>query len=257
MSYKFKFCVILVMMMSMALMYGGSASTVNLRPSLRKVNSALEPIRIRKQQQTMISNARFTTPPTSLRSTSSSFVNSGLLRSEVDKFIHSIARSSYGGALSTECSVALSTEALRWLFGVAAVVLMLSKHTAINKSFLVPLLALEAPGDVFSWIRGDYGLWTAFLVFLVRLFYYIPGELELPFLFVLLVIIAPYQATNLRGTQAGMVISMAASAYLIYQHVTKTGGIKKAFDQGVVVPTIAAVFLICVPLVFFIQGFIF
>jgi hypothetical protein len=120
-SYKFKFCVILVMMMSMALMYGGSASTVNLRPSLRKVNSTLDLIRIRKQQQTMISNACFTTPPTSLRSTSSSFMNSGLLRSEVDKFIHSIARSSYGGALSIECSVSLSTEALRWLFGVAAV----------------------------------------------------------------------------------------------------------------------------------------
>jgi hypothetical protein len=44
-----------------------------------------------------------------------------LLRSEVDKFIHSIERSNYGGALSTECSVSLSTEALRWLFGVAAV----------------------------------------------------------------------------------------------------------------------------------------
>jgi len=66
------------------------------------------------------------------------------------------------------------------------------------------------------------------------------GELELPFLFVLLVIIAPYQAMNLRGTQSRMVISIAASAYLIYQHVTSAGGIRKAFDQGVVVPTIAA-----------------
>ena len=54
-----------------------------------------------------------------------------LLRSEVDKFIYSIARSSCGGALSTKCSVALSTEALRWRFGVAVVVLMLSKHTAL------------------------------------------------------------------------------------------------------------------------------
>lgn len=245
-------------MMSMALMHGGSASAVNLGPSICKVKSALNPIRrTPKQQQKMISNARFTTPPTSLRSTSSSFMNSGLLRSEVDKFIHSIPRSSCGGALSTECSVALSTEALRWLFGVAAVVLMLSKHTALDKSFLVPLLALEAPGDVISWIRADYGLWTAFLVFLVRLFYYIPGELELPFLFVLLVIIAPYQALNLRGTQAGMVISIAASAYLIYQHVTRTGGIKKVFDQGVVVPTIAAACLIIVPFIFLVKGYIF
>lgn len=111
------------------------------------------------------------------------------------------------------------------------------------------------------------------------------GELELPFLFVLLVIIAPYQAMNLRqvvvflnkwlnwclemwmvvygmllicrGTQAGIVISIAASAYLIYQHVTRTGGIKKAFDQGVVVPTIAAACLICVPFLFPVKGYIF
>lgn len=245
-------------MMNMALMYGGSVSAVNPRPSLCKVNSVLDPIRrIRKQPQKMISNAGFTTPPISLRSNSSSFMNSGLLRLEVNKFTDNIPRSSHGGALSSECSVAVSTEALRWLFGVAAVVLMLSKHTAMNKSFLVPLLALEAPGEVISWIRGDYGLWTAFLVFLVRLFYYIPGELELPFLFVLLVIIAPFQATNLRGTQAGMVISIAASAYLIYQHLTRTGGLKKAFDEGVVVPTVAVACLIIVPCVFLIKGFIF
>ena len=113
----------------------------------------------------------------------------------------------------------------------------------------------------------------------------VTGELELPFLFVLLVIIAPYKAMNLmqvvvflnkwlnwclemwmvvygmllvcRGTQAGMVFSIAASAYLIYQHVTRTGGIKKAFYQGVVVPTIAVACLICVPFIFLIKGYIF
>ena len=78
--------------------HGGSASAVNLRPSLCQIDFLL---------------------------------NSGLLRSKVDKFIYSIARSSCGGALSTECSVALSTEALRWRFDVAVVVLMLSKHTAL------------------------------------------------------------------------------------------------------------------------------
>ena len=119
---SYKFCAILVKMMSMALMYGGSVSAVNLRPSLCKVNSVLDPIRrIRKQPQKMISNAGFTTPPISLRSNSSSFMNSGLLRLEVNKFTDNIARSSHGGALSSECSVAISTEALRWLFGVAAV----------------------------------------------------------------------------------------------------------------------------------------
>ncbi len=89
------------MMMSMALMNGGRAPAVNLRPSLCKVNSAHEPIRrTRKQQQKMTSNARFTTPATSLRSSSSSFMDSGLLRLEVDKFTHNLARGSFGGALS-------------------------------------------------------------------------------------------------------------------------------------------------------------
>ncbi|XP_028556084.1 cold-regulated 413 inner membrane protein 1, chloroplastic-like isoform X2 [Dendrobium catenatum] len=45
---------------------------------------------------------------------------------------------------------------------------------------------------------GRYGTWAAFIVLLVRLFYFIPGELELPFLTLLLVISAPYEAIDLR-----------------------------------------------------------
>ncbi|MBO8584245.1 hypothetical protein INO15_14060, partial [Staphylococcus aureus] len=85
---------------------------------------------------------------------------------------------------------------------VSSAVLMLTKGTTIQKSFLVPLFALQAPTTVISWIKGEYGGWSAFLALLVRLFYYIPGELELPFFAFLLVIVAPYQAMNLRGTQA-------------------------------------------------------
>uniref|UniRef100_A0A0D6R4W2 Uncharacterized protein n=1 Tax=Araucaria cunninghamii TaxID=56994 RepID=A0A0D6R4W2_ARACU len=243
--------------MSMALC--GVTSSGVLKPSLCKLSPwtaapsrtrAMVPVKCSLQQK---SSASFVTLPRSLRYSSS------LLRFEQDKYGSSERESERGRTVAAYSShtVHLSTETLRWLFTVAAAVLMLSKNTGIHKSFLVPLLALEAPGDVITFIRGDYGLWTAFVIFLVRLFYPIPGEMELPLLFVLLVIIAPYQALNMRGTPGAMIVSIAIAAYLAYLHFTRAGGVKKAFGQGPVVATIATICLIFVPFWFLIQGYVF
>ena len=62
-----------------------------------------------------------------------------LLRSEVDKFIYSIARGSCGGALSTECSVALSTEALRCGRGVDVI----KAHSCDNQQTNIPGVDFE------------------------------------------------------------------------------------------------------------------
>ncbi|KAM0854235.1 hypothetical protein ACQ4PT_050558 [Festuca glaucescens] len=133
---------------------------------------------------------------------------------------------------------ALRTDALRVLF--------LAKGTGIHKPFLVPLFALQAPSSVISWIKSEYGLWTAFLALLVRLFFSVPGELELPLSTMLLVSVAPYQVMNLRGTQGGAIVSLALTAYLAFQHFTRTGGIGKAFDQGSIIATVA---IICITVV--------
>ncbi|XP_057834836.1 cold-regulated 413 inner membrane protein 2, chloroplastic isoform X1 [Cryptomeria japonica] len=235
--------------------------TSALRPSLCKVSagsfgvSRTRVAAARPLQLKSTNRASFTTLPSSLRS--GSFFMGNVLSCKADKLG---GRGKRGGTSSIQCArvdLLYSTEALRWLFAVSSVVLMFSKHTVIRKSFLVPLLALQAPGDVVSWIRGDYGLWTAFTIFLIRLFYPIPGEMELPLLFVLLVIIAPSQASSMRGTQASMVISIAISAYLSFQHFTNAGSVKKAFEQNSVVASIASLCLICVPIWFLIQGFIF
>ncbi|CAI0424467.1 unnamed protein product [Linum tenue] len=102
--------------------------------------------------------------------------------------------------MRTVCSaVPVSTARnLQWISTIASIVLMLSKGTAVNKCLLVPLLALQAPTAVVSWVKGEYGIWAAFMGLLVRLFFFIPGELELPFMALLLVILAPYQVLNLR-----------------------------------------------------------
>ncbi|XP_010926447.1 cold-regulated 413 inner membrane protein 1, chloroplastic [Elaeis guineensis] len=151
----------------------------------------------------------------------------------------------------TVCYTApVSPQTLQWVSAVSAAVLMLAKGTTIQKSFLVPLFALQAPASIISWIKGKYGTWTVFLALLVRLFYFIPGELVLPFLAMLLVIVAPYQTMSLRGTQAGTIISLAIAGFLAFQHFSRMGSLRRAFDQGSIVATLAVICITIVPCLF-------
>ncbi|KAJ6796454.1 cold-regulated 413 inner membrane protein 1, chloroplastic-like isoform X2 [Iris pallida] len=169
-----------------------------------------------------------------------------------------------------------SPQTLQWLSAVSSAVLMLVNGTAIQKSFLVPLFALQAPSGVISWIKGEYGIWIAFVALLVRLFYFIPGQLDLPFLTMLLVIVAPYQSMDLRqvahstinclvysisllvfiifsvtrGSQAGAIISFAIAGYLTFQHFSRAGSLRRAFDQGSIIATLAVVCIAAVSFFF-------
>ncbi|XP_022994878.1 cold-regulated 413 inner membrane protein 1, chloroplastic-like isoform X1 [Cucurbita maxima] len=151
--------------------------------------------------------------------------------------------------LSAVCyAMPLSARNLQWISTISSVILMLARGTGIQKSFIVPLFALQAPASVISWIKGEYGIWSAFLALLVRLFFFIPGELEIPFISLLLVIVAPYQVQNLRGTQEGTIISLLIAAYLAFQHFSRAGSFRRAFDQNSIVATVA---IICVTAVSF------
>ncbi|KAK7840831.1 cold-regulated 413 inner membrane protein 1 [Quercus suber] len=132
---------------------------------------------------------------------------------------------------------------LEWAFvlNTESRVLVFAKGTAIQKSFLVPLLALQAPATVISWIKGEYGMWIAFLALLIRLFLFIPGELELPFLALILVIVAPYQVMNLQGTQQGAIVSLLIMGYLAFQHFSRAGSLQKSIEQGSIIATLAIV----------------
>lgn len=155
-----------------------------------------------------------------------------------------------GDAAVCCASAHVSAQTMQWISIGATALLMLARGTAIHKSFLVPFFALQAPSSVISWIKGDYGRWTAFLALLVRLLYFIPGELELPLSTMLFVSIAPYQLMNLRGTQDGAILSMAIAAYLAFQYFTRVGGVRKAFDQGAIVATLSIICITVIPLMF-------
>ncbi|KAL9236886.1 hypothetical protein vseg_011501 [Gypsophila vaccaria] len=144
-------------------------------------------------------------------------------------------------------STLLSPRNLQWVSTVASVILMLVKGTSINRSFLVPFFALQAPASVMSWMQGEYGAWSALLTLLVRLFFFIPGELELPFATLVLILVAPRQAMNLRGTQAGVLVSLVIGAYLAFEHFIRVGGLQKSFNQESIVPTLAIICTAVVP----------
>ncbi|MCO5611412.1 hypothetical protein L7F22_065665 [Adiantum nelumboides] len=152
--------------------------------------------------------------------------------------------SAHGGALTSSCSIPVSAETLGWIFSGAAALLMLVRNTTIRKPFLVPVFALQAPREVITWMRGEYGLWAAFLALLVRLFYYIPGELELPLTLLLLVITAPYQVMDLRGTTGAPAACACVAAFLAYQHFAGTGGLNKSFKDGTILASIAIICLV-------------
>ncbi|BBN06909.1 hypothetical protein MPTK1_3g24880 [Marchantia polymorpha subsp. ruderalis] len=159
-----------------------------------------------------------------------------------------------GGAMGSVCALPASVETLRWIFVAAATSLLFLKNAAIPKHFLVPLLVLELPREALSWMRGEYGLWTAFVAILVKLFYQIPGEVHLPLYVLILVITAPIQLTQYRGSTPASLASIALAVYLAVEHYRSTGGVNEAFKSNKLLPTLAILALVVIPILFFAQG---
>uniref|UniRef100_A0A452ZXL1 Uncharacterized protein n=3 Tax=Aegilops tauschii subsp. strangulata TaxID=200361 RepID=A0A452ZXL1_AEGTS len=122
---------------------------------------------------------------------------------------------SRGSGIVCNASAYLSPPTTQWVSVAAAAVLLLAKGTGIHKSFLVPLFVLQAPTAVISWIKSEYGLWTAFLALVVRLFLPFPGELELPLSTMLAVSVAPYQVMNVRYVTLAILKDISCTASLL------------------------------------------
>ncbi|GMN43369.1 hypothetical protein TIFTF001_012574 [Ficus carica] len=220
-------------MVSLSLSFKMSANTFSLYSTKTPAFSLLrQPERLDFASQAHGTSSSLRYNPLSLRF---SFGNEGMLSSMKTK------KKGSRGSGAVCYAAPLTVRNLQWISTVSSVILMLARGTAVQKSFVVPLFAVQAPASVIAWIKGEYGIWTAFLALLVRLFFFIPGELELPFLALLFVIVAPYQVMNLRGTQEGAIISLVIAAYLAFQHFSRTGSLQRAFDQGAIVATLAIV----------------
>ncbi|XP_031284468.1 cold-regulated 413 inner membrane protein 1, chloroplastic-like [Pistacia vera] len=173
---------------------------------------------------------------------SSSSIAFNPLRYSVDFKETAVVMAKKRRGLSAVCYASpLTARSLQWISTISSAVLMVTKGTAIQKSFLVPLFALQAPASIISWIKGEYGVWTAFLALLVRLFFFIPGELELPLMALLLVLVTPHQVMSQRGAQPGVIIALLIAGYLAFQHFSRAGSLQKAFEQGSVIATLGII----------------
>ncbi|XP_010499454.1 PREDICTED: cold-regulated 413 inner membrane protein 1, chloroplastic-like [Camelina sativa] len=139
---------------------------------------------------------------------------------------------------------------LQWISAISCIALILARGTGIQKSVVVPLFALHAPSSIVAWIKGEYGVWAAFIALIVRLFFTFPSELELPFIALLLVIVAPHQVMSIRGRQEGAIISLAISCFLAFQHFSKAGSLEKAYEKSSVLATVAIIGVTVVSLLF-------
>lgn len=115
-----------------------------------------------------------------------------------------------------------------------------------------------------------------YLETLIYIFLLFVAELELLFVALLLVIVAPYQVMNLRlvkistkdfvlhhsfmetksmsllivsgrGKQEGVIIAFVIAAYLAFQHFLRAGSLRRAFDQGSVIASLAIICIVAVP----------
>lgn len=53
-----------------------------------------------------------------------------------------------------------------------------------------------------------------------------------------------------RGSQGGAIIALAIAAYLAFQHFSRLGNLRKAFDQGSIVATLALITITLIPFFF-------
>ncbi|XP_042442771.1 cold-regulated 413 plasma membrane protein 2-like [Zingiber officinale] len=128
---------------------------------------------------------------------------------------------------------------LKFLAFFAAIYLLIldrtNWRTNMLTSLLIPYIFLSLPSVIFSFLRGEFGKWVAFIAVVLRLFFprHFPDWLEMPGALILLVVVAPgFFANTIRGHVAGLFICLIIGCYLLQQHIRASGGFRNSFTKS-------------------------
>ncbi|XP_052206245.1 cold-regulated 413 plasma membrane protein 2-like [Diospyros lotus] len=131
------------------------------------------------------------------------------------------------------------TSFLKWIASFAAIYLLILDRTNwktnILTSLLVPYIFLSLPSVLFSFLRGDFGKWVAFIAVILKLFFprHFPDWLEMPGSLILLLVVAPsFFAYTIRDSWVGVVICLIIGCYLLQEHIRASGGFRNSFTQA-------------------------
>ncbi|KAK9691142.1 hypothetical protein RND81_09G178600 [Saponaria officinalis] len=133
----------------------------------------------------------------------------------------------------------ISTVFFQWLSSIAAIYLLVLDHTNwktnILTALLVPYIFFSLPWLLFFFLRGEIGMWVAFVTVVLRLFFrrQFPDWLELPGAIILIIVVAPdLIASTIRDSVLGVAVCLVIGCYLLQEHVRASGGFKNSFTKA-------------------------
>uniref|UniRef100_A0A7C8YJC4 Uncharacterized protein n=1 Tax=Opuntia streptacantha TaxID=393608 RepID=A0A7C8YJC4_OPUST len=131
------------------------------------------------------------------------------------------------------------TTVLQWVASVAAIYLLVLERTHwktnILTRLLVPYIFLSLPKKLFKFLRGDVGMWIAFVAVILRLFFprHFPDWLELPGAVILIIVVAPsLLAHTIRGSWLGAAVCLVIGCYLLQEHIRASRGFRISFTRA-------------------------
>ncbi|KAL9238172.1 hypothetical protein vseg_012636 [Gypsophila vaccaria] len=157
----------------------------------------------------------------------------------------------------------VSTVFFQWIASIAAIYLLILDHTNwktnILTGLLVPYIFFSLPWLVFVFLRGEIGMWVAFIAVVLRLFFprQFPDWLELPGAIILIIVVAPNLiATNVRDSSLGVAVCLVIGCYLLQEHIRASGGFRNSFTKANGLSnTIGIVLLLVFPVWYFVATF--
>lgn len=131
------------------------------------------------------------------------------------------------------------TTFLQWLASAAAIYLLILDRTNwktnILTGLLVPYIFFSLPTVLFNFLRGQVGMWIAFIAVILRLFFpeRFPDWLELPGAIILIIVVAPNLfAYTFRGDVVGAAVCLVIGGYLLQEHIRASGGFRNSFTRA-------------------------
>ncbi|WCJ31005.1 cold-regulated 413-plasma membrane 2 [Euphorbia peplus] len=130
------------------------------------------------------------------------------------------------------------TSLLKWVASFAAIYLLIldrtNWRTNMLTGLLVPYIFFSLPSRIFDFLRGEVGMWIAFIAVVLRLFFprHFPDWLEMPGSLILLLVVAPsFFAETVKESWVGVLICLLIGCYLLQEHIRASGGFRNSFTQ--------------------------
>ncbi|MFS7947768.1 putative cold-regulated 413 protein [Helianthus anomalus] len=150
-----------------------------------------------------------------------------------------VAKALFDHACTKLGGLGFGTSFLSWVASFSAIYLLIldrtNWRTNMLTSLLVPYIFFSLPPSLFHFLRGQFGMWVAFIAVVLRLFFprHFPDWLEIPGSLILLLVVAPKLFAHAsRESWVGVVICLMIGCYLLQEHIRASGGFRNSFMQS-------------------------